>query len=126
MRLTQDLDPDHLETVRRAFVRMDPRAAGSVQTLSIYTSDTGLRILHAVEETEHGMLRHVSVSHPTRLPSWEEMRDLKYALFGDDEDAVMILPRRRGGPRYVNLHKFCFHLWQLPRIPGPTGKWEVE
>lgn len=126
MKLTQDLDPEHLAAVKRAFLQSDPRVAAGTRSLELYTTDTGCRILHAVEETEHGTLRHVSISHPERYPTWDEIRDTKYALFQDGEDAVMILPRKKGGPRYVNVHPRCFHLWELPEIPGPSGKWELE
>lgn len=123
MKLAQVNNPKAVKVLE-----MTLRQAGGApfRSLALFESDTGLKIIHAIETTEHGELRHVSVSHEVRLPTWEEMRDLKYELFEVDEDAVMILPRKKGGPRYVNVHKNCLHLWQLPRIPGRSGKWDLE
>ena len=55
---------------------------------------------------------HLSVSHPTRYPSWDEIAMARYDLIPDDAFMVMILPPRA---EYVNLHKNCFHLWQISR-----------
>jgi hypothetical protein len=63
------------------------------------------------------------MSHPSRYPTWEEIGGMKEKFFGDDKTAMMVLPRKE---LYVNLDKNCFHLWQMPIIPGPTGDWELE
>lgn len=49
---------------------------------------------------------HFSISHPSRNPTWEEQRDLRYALIPDDVYMVSIMPPKS---EYVNVHKFCFH-----------------
>lgn len=94
--------------------------------LAAFATVSGCTVIHSVEETPHGKLRHVSIAHPRRYPTWDEIKEAKYHFFKDDEDAVMILPRKTDGILYVNMHANCFHLWQLPTIPGATGKWEVE
>lgn len=55
-------------------------------------------------------LLHVSISHPERYPTWDEIRRIKEELFGDKQ-AMMILPEKE---IYVNIHKNCFHLWEMP------------
>lgn len=55
---------------------------------------------------------HISVSHPMRYPTWDEISKARYDLVPDDAFMVMILPPRA---EYVNLHKNCFHLWQISR-----------
>lgn len=52
---------------------------------------------------------HVSVSLPTRCPTWEEMCRVKN-LFWDAEDCVMQLHPPR--TIHVNNHNFCLHLWR--------------
>jgi hypothetical protein len=94
--------------------------------VAVFKTIPGHMVIHAMEDTPHGKLRHVSISFPTRYPTWDEIKDAKYHFFKDDEDAMMLLPRKTDNVRYVNLHPNCFHLWQLPVIPGPSGKWELE
>lgn len=61
---------------------------------------------------------HVSVSTPTRCPTWEEMCRVK-AWFWEAEDCVMQLhpPART----HVNCHPYCLHLWRpiCSEIPQP-------
>lgn len=63
---------------------------------------------------------HVSVSLPTRCPTWEEMCRIK-GLFWDSDDAVMQLHPPEED--YVNNHPYCLHLWRpvcgdIPRPPA--------
>jgi len=59
----------------------------------------------------NGELRwHLSVAHNKRNPTWEEIRDLRYLLVPDDVTMAMFLPPRS---QYINLHNFCFHLYEL-------------
>lgn len=53
--------------------------------------------------------KHTSLSHPSRLPTWEEIKEVKELLHGD-VTVLQILPPRN---YYVNAHKFCFHLWEI-------------
>lgn len=65
---------------------------------------------------------HVSVSLPTRAPTWEEMCWVK-SLFWDREDCVMQLHPPES--EWVNNHPHCLHLWrpvsaEIPRPPMIT------
>jgi len=56
---------------------------------------------------------HVSVSHPRRYPSWDEIYTAWYDLVpgaGSEFEGVILLPRKTD---YVNLHPNCFHVHQL-------------
>jgi hypothetical protein len=53
---------------------------------------------------------HMSIAHPTRYPSWDEVADARYALIPDEVTMAMVLPP---SAQYVNLHPNCFHLHQL-------------
>lgn len=59
---------------------------------------------------------HVSVSLPTRCPTWEEMCRVK-ALFWDAEDCVVQFHPPESG--YVNNHPYCLHLWRPTRADFP-------
>jgi hypothetical protein len=54
---------------------------------------------------------HLSISRPDRLPSWEEIRDARYALIPDEATMACLLPPRA---EYVNVHEFCMQLYEVP------------
>ena len=63
---------------------------------------------------------HVSVSHPRRYPTWDEIHAAWYDLVpgaGRDFEGAIILPRQAD---YVNLHKNCFHVHQLRDDERPS------
>jgi hypothetical protein len=79
----------------------------------IYTSANGLKSIVTRDTTPHdGPLWHLSASYSHRLPSWEDMRDLRNALLPPKLDFMLVLPRDGD---YVNLHEYCLHIWQCPR-----------
>jgi hypothetical protein len=53
---------------------------------------------------------HLSISHPSRNPTWEEIRTARYELVPDQVKMAMILPPKA---EYVNVHEFCFHLYEI-------------
>ena len=53
---------------------------------------------------------HMSISHPSRYPTWDEIRDARYELVPDGVTMAMLLPPRS---QYVNVHSFCFHLHEI-------------
>ena len=53
---------------------------------------------------------HVSVSHPSRVPSWDEMRTAREAMTPDEVTMAILFPPRS---EYVNVHERCLHLWQI-------------
>lgn len=57
---------------------------------------------------------HLSISHPDRYPSWDEIKKARYALVPDEVTMAMLLPPRN---EYVNLHDNCFHLHQIKLAP---------
>ena len=61
---------------------------------------------------------HVSVSLPSRCPTWEEMCAVKDVFFREDECCVEYHPRKAD---YVNNHPYCLHIWrpQLAELPVP-------
>ncbi|WP_319759544.1 hypothetical protein [Maridesulfovibrio sp.] len=51
---------------------------------------------------------HLSVSRQAKLPSWDDLKDVKGTFLGDHREAVQVLPKAED---YINLHPFCLHLW---------------
>ena len=72
---------------------------------------SSLQVLVSEDNTpKWGWLKHVSISRPTRYPDWDEILEVKEQLFGD-VDVMMVMPKKED---YVNVHPYCFHLWQTP------------
>lgn len=53
---------------------------------------------------------HLSISHPRRYPTWDEIKAARYLLTPHNVTMAMILPPPE---EYVNIHENCFHLWQI-------------
>lgn len=53
---------------------------------------------------------HLSISHPDRYPTWDEVAKARYDLVPDEAQMVMHLPPRA---EYINIHNFCFQLNEL-------------
>jgi hypothetical protein len=74
--------------------------------------------------TKQYELIHMSISHPSRYPTWDEIAAVRYQLIPAASDAVMVLPPER---EYINIHNFCFQVHECK--PGgldfalnlPTG-----
>jgi hypothetical protein len=52
---------------------------------------------------------HLSIAHPTRYPTWDEVAKARYELLPLDVDFDMPLPRPEN---YVSIHSNCFHVWE--------------
>ena len=76
------------------------------------SASSGLAIICGREPVgPKGELRwHLSISHPSRYPHWDEIRDARYLLIPDEVTMVMFLPPRQ---EYVSVHPNCFHLHEI-------------
>lgn len=64
------------------------------------------------QEWHRGALRwHMSISHPERYPTWDELRDARYTFTPSDVVMVMVLPQPE---QYVNTHPNVFQLHECP------------
>jgi hypothetical protein len=62
---------------------------------------------------------HLSIAHPKRNPTWDDIVRVRYALVPDECWMAQILPPRK---EYLNLHQHCFHLYEIdpdPRFRHP-------
>jgi len=72
-----------------------------------FLTDTGCYVLVGKEANGRW---HLSIAHVDRYPTWDEIRDARYALVPDHITMAMLLPPRE---KYVNVHPCCFHLWEV-------------
>jgi hypothetical protein len=93
------------QAVVSAFVPGAPRA---------WQTKDGLRIIAGMEpylDGRYGDLLHVSFSREHRLPGWKEVKIVKETFYGDELEAMLVLPQKKD---YTNIHYFTHHLWQMP------------
>lgn len=88
---------------------------GDCTNVTWFKSNTGIVAARSVDDTPHGPLNHVSVSRADRLPSWDEVKRVRDLLLPSYLDFMMVLPNCED---YVNIHEYCFHLWQIPEKWG--------
>mgnify|MGYP006932838526 CR=1 FL=1 len=64
---------------------------------------------------------HLSVSYRNRCPTWDEMCLMKSKFFKEDEACVQYHPKKS---EYVNLHKYCLHIWRplTQKLPTPPPR----
>jgi hypothetical protein len=53
---------------------------------------------------------HMSISHPSRYPTWDEMAAIRYHLIKERVIMAMLAPPL---DEYVNFHPFCFQWLQI-------------
>lgn len=73
-----------------------------------------LQVIAAPSDSEW---QHVSVSLPSRCPTWEEMCFIKGLFWDEHEVVVQFHPAK---DQYVNNHPFCLHLWRHNKVEMPT------
>jgi hypothetical protein len=57
-----------------------------------------------------GGRHHLSIAHPNRYPTWDEIKEARDYLLPIGKWFIMLLPPPR---HYINDHKNCFHLWEM-------------
>jgi hypothetical protein len=86
------------------------RAGPSSAVIGVWVGH-GFAVIFTVDDTPHGVLRHVSISHKHRDPNWNEIRSVRSTFFPMTRDVMMMLPKEAD---YINVHEHCFHLWDTP------------
>lgn len=90
-------------------------------------SDGRFVIISAATEADGKRWLHVSCSRASRLPSWEDLADVKAIFVGAERYAYQVLPPRS---RHVNINPHVLHLWScldadkgaaLPEFSGMIG-----
>lgn len=52
----------------------------------------------------------LSIAHPRRLPTWDEVKRARYELLSHEIDMAMLLPRPE---EYINVHEFCLQMIEV-------------
>lgn len=75
-----------------------------------FESSLGLRVILSVEDRgpDTGTWLHVSLSRASKLPSWDDVREVKDLFIGRDRCALHLVPPEKF---YVNVHPHTLHLW---------------
>lgn len=73
-------------------------------------NDPHLIVIIEKHAPEDGGGWHLSMSHPSRYPTWDELADARYKFIPDRVTMAMIAPPRK---EFVNLHNTCLHLWEI-------------
>lgn len=60
-----------------------------------------------------GGRHHMSIAHPSRYPTWDEIKEARYTFLPDYCYMAMILPPEQ---YYINVHKNAFHLWEVKEL----------
>jgi hypothetical protein len=74
----------------------------------------GKCIIFVSQQIETG-LYHMSISHPDRYSTWDEVAKARYDLLPPELDMVMHLPSPE---QCINIHENCFQLRELRLIEG--------
>lgn len=65
------------------------------------------------------LVLHISVSHKTRYPTWDELAAVKKA-FADHMTMAIYLPPPA---EHVNAHPNCFHMWEAVHPVANGERW---
>lgn len=85
------------------------------------------RQVEAKDGSKHTLRLHASMSHNSRIrqvradvgevntegrmPTWDELKDARYRFLPDQLNFAIMMPPSED---YVNLHKTCLHLLEIP------------
>lgn len=72
----------------------------------MFITNNQLKVLITIDDNAW----HMSVSHETRYPTHDELKELRYRYIPDKVTMAQLFPPKS---EYVNVHKNCFHLWQI-------------
>ena len=89
-----------IETVAWRHVGRGPLGYGD-----LWKSSTGAKALVSIDDGRW----HISVSHPDRYPTWDELAGIRDAATPSGGAFDMHFPTPA---EYVNLHQTCLHLWK--------------
>lgn len=108
-------------------IRMLPRIIITAETRDGFAAD--VQLLSSVKNRPACVIGswgcwwdHVSVSFSNRMPTWDEMAEVKRMFFRPDEVVMQIHPAE---DTYVNYHKFCLHLWRPQSHQGTSNAPEI-
>lgn len=72
-------------------------------------------IMSCAQERDERVWLHVSLSRPDRMPTYDDMAEVKRVFIGPDKTAYQLFVPDTD---HVNLHSHCLHLWSC--LDGPV------
>jgi len=78
-------------------------------------SNRQLSLIWSIAQYDGHAWLHVSIASPRRMPTWDELVEVKETLIGKEVEAYQVLPPRS---RWVNQHPHCLHLFALAEGDG--------
>lgn len=105
--------PNYLEQYR---VQLPVYPIGDEQNGALAIKPRGLHVIFSSGEG----WEHVSVSRQSRVPTYDDMDEIKRDFWGDDQTVMQLhVPRTD----HINHHDYCLHLWrpidqEIPRPPS--------
>lgn len=71
----------------------------------------GMSVIMGMECHDGRWWLHVSCAKHSKLPTWNDLKEVKESFIGIDKKAIQILPEAK---KYVNIHPYCLHLYHCP------------
>ena len=80
------------------------------QDQHVYESGHGLKVIFTADNLagDGKIWLHVSLSRRSRIPTYEDMKEVKEIFVGRNRQALQIFPPES---QHVNIHPYCLHLW---------------
>jgi hypothetical protein len=75
-----------------------------------YRNMNGLSVVFTADQSsgDGKTWLHVSMSRRSRMPTYEDMKEVKELFVGRNRQALQIFPKES---EHVNIHNYCLHLW---------------
>ena len=98
-------DKEHAHAVEES-------SQGIMTETQSFLSPDGLSVIKSVDVGgKFGPILHVSCARKMNKPTWNEVEALKNLFFGEEGEAMIILPPKSNP---IGFHPYCIHIWQLP------------
>jgi hypothetical protein len=92
-------------------------AAGSLYARAYWLGHE-LRVIVSHDPTSRGLRWHLSISHASRYPTWDEIKTARYLAteLEDVEVMAQLLPKINDESEWVNTHDNVFHLHEIKEV----------
>jgi len=74
----------------------------------IWTRGDGLNVIETTGVHDGQIWYHVSCSFAKKMPSYDDLAQMKDFFVGPDRQAIQIFPR---SGKHVSIHEYALHLW---------------
>lgn len=82
-------------------------------------------VMLAREPLDGRYIWHLSISHPERYPTWDEIKTARYGLPVLDGVTMAQILGPVGEGEWVNVHDNCFHLYEISAGDDPRSSSRV-